>query len=147
MRWIYCLLTLFMLSYTSFSVATEDNALVLADVMGGKQQFNLFSHQALNNLIRERPELARYQPIVQTWGKETLTWEKMRVELAKHYHQHFTEHEIQQMILFFRTSTGQKYLRYAPLLKTETVQIGQRLIKENQPELMKRLGKASQTQR
>jgi len=147
MRWIYCLLAILILSHSCFSAAAEDNALVLADVMGGKQQFNLFSHQVLNNLIRKQPELARFQPIVQDWGKETLTWEKMRVELAKHYHQHFSEHEIQQMILFFQTSTGQKYLRYAPLLKNETVQIGQRQIQENQTDLMKRVAKASKAQR
>ena len=62
--------------------ATEDSALTLADLMGGKQQFNLLSHQVLNKMIRQQPELARYQPVVQKWGKEYLTWARMRTELA-----------------------------------------------------------------
>lgn len=145
--WISSLQAAILLVCSFQTLSAEDNALVLADLMGGKQQFNLLSHQTLKNLIKEQPELARHQAIVLEWGKKTLTWERMRAELAKQYHQHFSEPEIQQMILFFRTPAGQKYLRYAPLLKTETVQIGQRLIKANQPELMKRLASESQTQR
>lgn len=117
----------------------EDTALQLADVMGGKSQFNLLSHQTLNQMIRQQPELARYQPLVAQWGKETLTWERMRVALARNYQSHFSEQEMRQMLLFFKTDAGQKYLKYAPLLKEETVKIGQRLVQEHQPELMRRL--------
>ena len=46
--WINRLLLL--VSFVSASVwaVTEDSALTLADLMGGKQQFNLLSHQVLN---------------------------------------------------------------------------------------------------
>lgn len=120
----------------------EETALELADAMGGKSQFNLLSHQTLNQMIQKQPELARYQPLVAQWGKETLTWEKMRVALARDYESHFSEQEMRQMLLFFRTDAGQKYLKYAPLLKEETVRIGQRLVQQNQPELMRRLAAA-----
>nr|WP_321242130.1 DUF2059 domain-containing protein [uncultured Tolumonas sp.] len=141
---INCLLLL--ASFVSVSVwaATEDSALTLADLIGGKQQFNLFSHQVLNKMIRQQPELARYQPVVQKWGKENLTWARMRTELATTYHAHFTEQEIQQMILFFRTAAGQKYLRYSPLLQEETVTIGQRIAHEQQPKLLEMLQQARQ---
>ncbi|MDD2841079.1 MAG: DUF2059 domain-containing protein [Tolumonas sp.] len=137
---------LLLVSFVSVSVwaATEDSALTLADLIGGKQQFNLFSHQVLNKMIRQQPELARYQPVVQKWGKENLTWARMRTELAIAYHSHFTEQEIQQMILFFRTAAGQKYLRYSPLLQEETVTIGQRIAHEQQPKLLEMLQQARQ---
>ncbi|MDD2343019.1 MAG: DUF2059 domain-containing protein [Tolumonas sp.] len=137
---------LLLVSFVSVSVwaATEDSALTLADLIGGKQQFNLFSHQVLNKMIRQQPELARYQPVVQKWGKENLTWAHMRTELAIAYHSHFTEPEIQQMILFFRTAAGQKYLRYSPLLQEETVTIGQRIAHEQQPKLLEMLQQARQ---
>lgn len=137
---------LLLVSFVSVSVwaATEDSALTLADLIGGKQQFNLFSHQVLNKMIRQQPELARYQPVVQKWGKENLTWARMRNELAIAYHSHFTEQEIQQMILFFRTAAGQKYLRYSPLLQEETVTIGQHIAHEQQPKLLEMLQQARQ---
>jgi hypothetical protein len=143
-RWISCLLVY--VSFISVSVwaATENSALVLADLIGGKQQFNLLNHQVLNKMIKQQPELARYQPVVQQWGKEYLTWAKMRVELAAAYRSHFTEPEIQQMILFFRTSTGQKYMRYAPLLQEDTVAIGQRIAHTQQPRLLEMLQQAKQ---
>ena len=68
----------------------------------------------------------------------------MRTELAANYHAHFTEPEIRQMILFFRTATGQKYLRYSPLLQEETVNIGQRIAHEQQPKLLEMLQQAKQ---
>ncbi len=123
-----------------FSTAyAEETALQLADAMGGKAQFNLLSHQTLNQMIQKQPELARYQSLLAQWGKETLTWERMRVALARNYQSHFSEQEMRQMLLFFKTDAGQKYLKYAPLLKEETVKIGQRLVQEHQPELMRRL--------
>ena len=142
--WINRLLLLVSFVCVSVWAATEDSALTLADLIGGKQQFNLFSHQVLNKMIRQQPELARYQPVVQKWGKENLTWTRMRTELAIAYHAHFTEQEIQQMILFFRTAAGQKYLRYSPLLQEETVAIGQRIAHEQQPKLLEMLQQARQ---
>lgn len=143
-QWICRLLLISCSVLTSSVFAAEDSALTLADVMGGKQQFNLLSHQVLNRMIRQQPELARYQSVVQQWGKESLTWERMRVELARSYHSHFSEQEIHDFILFFRTSSGQKYLRYSPLLQEETVNIGQRIAHEQQPRLMQMLQQAKQ---
>ena len=54
------------------------------------------------------------------------------------------QQEIQQMILFFRTAAGQKYLRYSPLLQEETVTIGQRIAHEQQPKLLEMLQQARQ---
>ena len=142
--WINRLLLLVSFVSVNVCAVTEDSALTLADLMGGKQQFNLLSHQVLNKMIRQQPELARYQPVVQKWGKEYLTWARMRTELAASYHAHFTEAEIRQMILFFRTATGQKYLRYSPLLQEETVNIGQRIAHEQQPKLLEMLQQAKQ---
>ena len=63
----------------------------------------------------------------------------MRAELAQTYHSHFTQREIQDMVLFFRTPSGQKYVRYTPLLREEMVRIGQRLAREQQPRLIQML--------
>jgi hypothetical protein len=144
--WINRLLLLVVFACSNVWAASEDSALTLADLIGGKQQFNLLSHQVLNKMIRQQPELARYQPVVQRWGKEYLTWAQMRAELATSYRSHFTEQEMKQMILFFRTATGQKYLRYSPLLQEEIVTIGQRIAHEQQPKLLEMLQQAKQSE-
>lgn len=140
--WINRLLLLLSFACVNAWAVTEDSALTLADLIGGKQQFNLLSHQVLNKMIRQQPELARYQPTVQRWGKQYLTWDQMRSELATSYRAHFSEQEMKQMILFFRTATGQKYLRYSPLLQEEIVAIGQRIAHEQQPKLLEMLQQA-----
>lgn len=120
----------------------EDAALTLADLIGGKDQYNQLNHQVLQEMIRKQPALTRYQVVVQQWAKEYVTWERMRAELAQTYHSHFTNAEIARMLVFFSTPEGQKYIRYAPLLREEMVQIGQRVAREQQPRLIQMLKNA-----
>lgn len=131
-------------SLTAAVMAVDDPALTLADVAGGKAQFLTLSQQVLNQLVRQQPELARHEKIVLAWGREALTWDKMRVELASIYHQYFTPAEILDMTVFFRSSAGQKWLRYSPLLKEQTIAIGQKLAKADQPRLLLMLQQANQ---
>ena len=127
--------------YSSAAMA-GDNALLLADLVGGKEQYNQLSHQVLGDMIRKQPALVRYQGVIQQWASTYLTWERMRAELAQTYHSHFTNAEINQMVSFFQTPVGQKYVRYAPLLREETIEIGKRLAREQQPRLVMMLRQA-----
>lgn len=120
----------------------SDPALELADLIGGKAHYNQLSHQVLGEMIRKQPALVRYQPVIQKWAREYLTWERMRAELAQTYHSHFTTAEINQMLQFFSTPTGQKYIRYAPLMQEEMALIGRRLAREQQPRLILMLQQA-----
>jgi len=110
-------------------------ALSLADNLINPGQFNQFNQQVLQNLIRQQPELARYQGVVQRWSKETLSWPEVRQGLALHYAQHFTRDEMAQMNAFFTSPTGKKYVKYAPLLREETLAVGQNLIQAGLPRL------------
>lgn len=133
MRTVWCgLLSVLMTCH----VWASDSALELADLIGGKEQYQRQSHQVLLEMIRKQPAMARYQGVVQRWAQEYLTWERMRAELAMTYHAHFTHQEIEQMVQFFRTPVGQKYVRYTPLMREEMIRIGQRLAREQQPRLI-----------
>lgn len=120
----------------------SDPALELADLIGGKAQYQQLSHQVLGDMIRKQPAMARYQGVVQSWAREYLTWDRFRAELAQTYHSHFSNREIRDMVLFFRTPSGRKYVRYKPLLQEEMVRIGQRLAHEQQPRLIRMLREA-----
>ena len=136
---LFVILSLFF----SASVRAGDSALLLADLVGGKDQYNQLSHHVLGEMIRRQPALVRYQGVIQQWAKSYLTWERMRAELAQTYHSHFTNAEINQMVSFFQTPVGQKYVRYAPLLREETIEIGKRLAREQQPRLVMMLRQAA----
>lgn len=110
-------------------------ALSLADNLVNPGQFNQFSQQVLQQLIRQQPELARYQGVVQRWSRETLSWPQLRQALAVRYSQHFTRDEMRQMNAFFVSSAGKKYVKYAPLLREEMLAAGQSLIQGGLPRL------------
>lgn len=56
----------------SCQVWADDNALQLADLIGGKEQYQRQSHQVLLEMIRKQPAMARYQDVVQRWAQEYL---------------------------------------------------------------------------
>lgn len=129
-----------LLSWAAFCHAElPTEALSLADHLINPGRFNQFSQQVLQDLIRQQPELARYQGLVQRWSRETLSWPQLRQALALRYSQHFTRDEMAQMNAFFVTPAGQKYVKYAPLLREETLAAGQGLIRAGLPRLAQML--------
>lgn len=82
--------------------------------------------QMMNTLL---PNLQRMAPQVpasfwQEFAKEIDPNELVAI-VVPIYQRHFTESEIQEMIRFYKTPTGQKFTRELPLVTQESVAAGQ----------------------
>jgi hypothetical protein len=82
--------------------------------------------QMMNTLL---PNLQRMAPQVpasfwQEFAKEIDPNELVAI-VVPIYQRHFTEREIQEMIRFYKTPTGQKFTRELPLVTQESVAAGQ----------------------
>lgn len=87
----------------SMTARADDLALELADLIGGKAQYQLLSHQVLGEMIRKQPAMA-YQGSHSELGPAVSDLDSDARRAAQTYHSHFTQREIQDMVLFFRTS-------------------------------------------
>jgi len=68
---------------------------------------------------------------------DTLTWEKMRPEYVKIYSDAFTEKELDDMIAFYKSPSGQAMVDKTPALTEKTIAIAQKRMLEVMPQLQK----------
>ena len=59
----------------------------------------------------------------------------MKVDLKQIYLQNFTENEIADMIIFYKSSTGQSVLRTMPVVMQESMKLGQAMAQKTLPKL------------
>ena len=60
-----------------------------------------------------------------------MSGESLRDEFVDIYNQAFTEKELTDIIIFYKTSTGQKALKQTPALMQEFTIIGQKRVQDN----------------
>jgi len=67
--------------------------------------------------------------------KKEMSWQAMKVDLKQIYLQNFTENEIADMIIFYKSSTGQSVLRTMPVVMQESMKLGQAMAQKTLPKL------------
>ncbi|HET6372528.1 MAG TPA: DUF2059 domain-containing protein [Candidatus Polarisedimenticolia bacterium] len=85
--------------------------------------------------IQGNPAIAPYRDVMLEWAGKYLTWEAMSPGLVKLYMETFSEAEVREMIVFYRTPTGRKALMKLPELMQKGAMIGAEVGKAHQQEL------------
>ena len=67
--------------------------------------------------------------------KTEMSWQAMKGDLRQIYLQNFTENEIADMLIFYKSPTGQTVLRTMPVVMQESMQIGQAIAQKAMPKL------------
>jgi Uncharacterized protein conserved in bacteria len=67
--------------------------------------------------------------------KENLSWAKMEPLAVDIYDRNFTEDEITDMLVFYKTDTGKSLLKKMPTVMQESMQMSQTLIEGSIPKL------------
>ena len=67
--------------------------------------------------------------------KENLSWAKMEPLAVDIYDRNFTEDEITDMLVFYKTDTGKSLLKKMPAVMQESMQMSQTLIEGSIPKL------------
>ena len=89
----------------------------------------------LNVMFQQNSSLEPFRDVLIKWAEKTLSWEQMGPRMTELYMQSFTEAELRELIVFYKTPTGQKTLKQMPMLMQEGAKIGADLAKEHQGEL------------
>lgn len=87
-------------------------------------------------MLDQNAAMEPYRDVLLKWADKTLSWDKMESRLTDLYMQTFTEAEIRDMIVFYKTPTGKKTLEKLPMLMQEGAKIGAELAQEHQGELV-----------
>lgn len=112
------------------TVATE-----LLQVMHGKEVFAATSAAMVDAMIHGHPMLGPYRGVLLQWAQRYLSWKEMRPKMARLYARAFTARELEDLIRFYGTPTGQKAIRELPMLARRGALIGEQMARQHLPQL------------
>jgi len=126
--------------------AALEAAQKLFKTMKMEQIYNKMVDQATINLVARRPVLKKVQKDIRNFYEKYIGWRAIHDDIAKIYAKHFTPKEIEDLIAFYSTPTGQKALRMLPQIMAEGRRIGLQKVLAHGAELQAILIKALQQQ-
>ena len=88
-------------------------------------QLMMMQRQQLQGVVDPENALALQEKIMNAY-KETLSWENTKEEYIDVYVEYFTEEELRELVKFYKTEVGQKFLEKQPELMVRGMEIGQR---------------------
>jgi uncharacterized protein len=92
--------------------------------------------------LESAPQLRQFEGVMRTFFAKYLGWDAMSEAHARSYARVFTVQELNDLIAFYRTPTGQKLSRVSPELMREGAEEGQRVVQEHMGELQGMLAEA-----
>jgi len=117
--------------------ATED----LLAIMNIENILNQSIEKMVNYQIAKNPKIASYKDLITNFYKKYSGWNVIKDDIIAMYKDTFREREINDLIKFYRSDTGQKALSNIPSLMVQSIALGQRNIQKNIPELQKEIEK------
>jgi len=72
---------------------------------------------------------------MQTLIRSEVTWEKMRKPLVTVYTSNFTQKEVDDMVVFYKTESGQSMIKKMPLVMSQSMQASQQMLMELMPKM------------
>lgn len=73
---------------------------------------------------KQKQALENYQKDIANIIAQDFTWSKMEADMIKIYAENFTQNEIDDMIKFYKTPSGQSTIEKLPIVMDKSMQIG-----------------------
>jgi uncharacterized protein len=85
--------------------------------------------------MEQQPELRELEPVMRAFFSRYVGWDQTKEAYARIYAARFTESELREIAVFYRTPVGQKLAAVMPDLTVEGGRLGERLVQEHLDEL------------
>jgi len=89
----------------------------------------------LDAQIAGNPKLAPLKPVMMKFMNKHMSWNSLKGEFLKLYLETFTQSEVEDLVVFYKTPTGRKSIRLMPEMMAQGAAIGQKRVQANLPEL------------
>jgi hypothetical protein len=91
-------------------------------------------------VIQSTPAMARYRDVINEWAKTYITWEKAEPRFIDIYATSFSEAELRDLIVFYKTPTGKRSLAVMPQIMQQSMAVGREIATPHGPDLMRMIG-------
>jgi hypothetical protein len=133
------------LAYASASEEVEvaEELLTVMDtekqMLGGFEAMLPIVNQVASNLALDAIETEELKSIYRDWFENDIDRSKMRREIAELYASKFTIAEMKEIIAFYGTEIGKKFIQISPELAKAGAQIGMREAQDKQALLVEKV--------
>jgi len=93
--------------------------------------------QGITETNRFNPDVQKFESRIFDMLGERLAWERMKPEFVRIYDETFTLEELQGIVAFYRSPTGQALLTKMPALITRSGQVSQAQVRDVVPQVQK----------
>jgi hypothetical protein len=97
----------------------------------------------LDAQISTNPQLQAFRPEMEQFMGKYLSWTALKEDFVRIYMDAYTQRELEDVLAFYSTPTGQKTIELMPALARKGAEIGQRRVQEHLPELKEMVVKRS----
>jgi hypothetical protein len=120
--------------------AAED--VLLASGAGAQMKENMSAmiKQASANIPEDKKP--KFVEIMNTFMGKYMNWDSIKDQMAALYAQEFTEKELKDLSVFYRSPLGTKLNQKQPVLFQKSSQLGQQMVQSHQVELQQMMGNA-----
>ena len=129
----------FSLSFAEPLTSHEQAAKDMLDCMNMGETFSKSIDSTLDLQIQQNPALKSKRAAMKTFFDRYMSWSSLEGDFIKIYTEAFTEEELNQLTVFYKTPVGQKTINLMPEMMRKGGEIGNRRVQENMPELIKLL--------
>jgi hypothetical protein len=120
---------------TQASNKTLETAKKLVNIMQLNGSYEETINKLTDGLIRRFPQLASVKGKILNFYKKYIGWDVIKDDVAKIYAKHFNEKELNDMIKFYESPTGQKTLKQLPSIMMEARELGMKRVSAHMKEL------------
>ena len=110
-------------------------AIELLEIMDAERTMMGGATAMTDAMTQQNPMLMPYRDVILTWAESFMTWEVFGPKLVNLYTEAFSEDEIEALIAFYQTPTGQKSIDLMPELMSRGAMIGAEEAQKHQAEL------------
>lgn len=127
------------LSFADPLTSHEQAAKDMLDCMNMGETFSKTIDSTLDLQIQQNPALKDKRKAMKTFFDRYMSWASLENDFIKIYVEAYTEEELKEITVFYKTPVGQKTVRLMPELMRKGGEIGNRRVQENMHELVKLL--------
>ncbi|MCV6604283.1 MAG: DUF2059 domain-containing protein [Porticoccaceae bacterium] len=114
-----------------------DSAEQLLDMLDMDSAMQGSVEQMLNIQIQQNPAMGQFKDIMMEFLSKHLSYDAIKSDMVAIYAEAFSHDELQDLIAFYKTPTGEKSMELLPQLMAQGAQLGQQRVRQNSHELQK----------
>lgn len=109
--------------------------MLIASKGGEQYQKNMDTTMAQMAARVPEEKRSRFMAVMKTFAAKYFGWEAMKGDIALFYAHEFTEAELKQLTVFYKSPVWQKLYQMQPLILQATLSLTQKAVAEHQTEL------------